>query len=90
MANLPKLLPRTHYQLIQEVTEEPRTTTKELQASLASVHNSAVKRQLGKDGRGSRRKPPLIEKNTGGLDVIQIFCGLIKAKWNFLKGLIYS
>ena len=40
--------------LIQEVTKEPTTTSKELQASLASVkvsvHDSTIRKRLGKNG----------------------------------------
>ncbi len=40
--------------LIQEVIKEPRTTSKELQASLASinvsVHDSTIRKRLGKNG----------------------------------------
>ena len=49
---------------------EPRRTSKELQASLASVefsvHNSAIRKTLSKsgiDGRVARRKPRLTKKN---------------------------
>ncbi|KAK3534475.1 hypothetical protein QTP86_015163 [Hemibagrus guttatus] len=35
--NYPKITPRAQRQLIQEVTKDPTTTSKELQASLASV-----------------------------------------------------
>ena len=49
-----KITPRVHRRLIQEVTKEPRTTSKELQASLASVkvsvHDSTMRQRLGKNG----------------------------------------
>ncbi len=56
---------------IQEVIKEPRTTSKELQASLASikasVHDSTTRKRLGKNsihGRVPRQKPSLTKKNT--------------------------
>ncbi len=65
-----KITPREQRRLIQEVIKEPRTTSKELQASLASikvsVHDSTRKR-LGKNGingRVPRQKPLLTKKNT--------------------------
>ncbi len=48
-----KITPRAQRRLIQEVTKEPRTTSKELQASLASikvsVHDSTIRKRLGKN-----------------------------------------
>ncbi|KAK3507161.1 hypothetical protein QTP70_009294 [Hemibagrus guttatus] len=65
-----KITPRAHRQLIQEVTKDPTTTSKELQASLASVkvsvHDSTIRKRLGKNGlhgRVPRRKPLLSKKN---------------------------
>ncbi len=56
---------------IQEVIKESRTTSKELQASLASikvsVHDSTIRKRLGKNGihgRVPRQNPLLIKKNT--------------------------
>ncbi len=50
---LPKLLPRAQWRLIQEVIKEPRTISKELQASLASikvsVHDSAIRKRRSKN-----------------------------------------
>ncbi len=47
-----KITPRAQRRLIQEVIKEPRTTSKELQASLASitvsVHDSTIRKRLGK------------------------------------------
>ncbi len=47
-----KITPRAQWRLIQKVIKEPRTTSKELQASLASikvsVHDSAIRKRLGK------------------------------------------
>ncbi len=47
-----KITPRAQWRLIQEVIKEPRTTSKELQASLASVkvsvHDSTIRKRLGK------------------------------------------
>ena len=47
-----KMTPRAQRRLIQEVTKDPRTTSKELQASLASikvsVHDSTIRKRLGK------------------------------------------
>uniref|UniRef100_A0AAZ3PUM4 Transposase Tc1-like domain-containing protein n=1 Tax=Oncorhynchus tshawytscha TaxID=74940 RepID=A0AAZ3PUM4_ONCTS len=49
-----KITPRAQRRLIQEVTKEPTTTSKELQASLASVkvsvHDSTIRKTLGKNG----------------------------------------
>ncbi len=49
-----KITPRAQWRLIQEVIKEPRTTSKELQASLASikvsVHESTIRKRLGKNG----------------------------------------
>ncbi len=60
MVNLPrsgrptKITPRAQRRLIQEVIKDPRTTSKELQASLASirvrVHDSTIRKRLGKNG----------------------------------------
>ncbi|KAK3535010.1 hypothetical protein QTP70_001966 [Hemibagrus guttatus] len=65
-----KIIPRVQRQLIQEVTKDPTTTSKELQASLASVmvsvHDSTIRKRLGKNGlhgRVPRRKPLLSKKN---------------------------
>ncbi len=59
------------WRLIQQVIKEPRTTSKELQASLASikvsVHDSTIRKRLGKNcihGRVPRQKPLLTKKNT--------------------------
>uniref|UniRef100_A0AAY4ARM8 Transposase n=1 Tax=Denticeps clupeoides TaxID=299321 RepID=A0AAY4ARM8_9TELE len=65
-----KITPRAQRQLIREATKDPRTTSKELQASLASnkvsVHDSTIRKCLGKNGlhgRFPRRKPLLSKKN---------------------------
>ncbi len=82
-----------------------RTTSKELQASLASikfsVHDSTIRKRLGKNGihgRDPRQKPLLTTKNTKArltfaknILIIpktfgQIFCGLMRQKLNFLEG----
>uniref|UniRef100_A0AAR2K1L6 Paired domain-containing protein n=1 Tax=Pygocentrus nattereri TaxID=42514 RepID=A0AAR2K1L6_PYGNA len=75
----PKISPRVQRRLIQEVTKDPTTTSKELQASVASVkvsvHASTIRKRLGKNGlhgRVPRRKPLLSKKN-------------IKARLNFSK-----
>ncbi len=67
---LTKITPRAQRRLIQEVTKDPTTTSKELQASLASVkvsvHDSTIRKRLGKNGlhgRVPRRKPLLSKKN---------------------------
>uniref|UniRef100_A0A8C2KBE1 Transposase Tc1-like domain-containing protein n=1 Tax=Cyprinus carpio TaxID=7962 RepID=A0A8C2KBE1_CYPCA len=53
-----KITPKAQRRLIQEVTKNPTTTSKELQASLASVkvsvHDSTIRKRLGKNGL---RKP---------------------------------
>ncbi len=77
VVNLPRsgrpttITPRAQRRLIQEVIKEPRTTSKELQASLASikvsVHDSTIRKRLGKNsihGRVPRQKPLLTKKNT--------------------------
>ncbi len=68
---LTKITPRAQRRLIQEVIKEPRTTSKELQASLASikisVHDSTIRKILGKNdihGRVPRQKTLLTKKNT--------------------------
>ncbi len=65
-----KITPRAQRLLIQEVTKDPTTTSKELQASLASVkvsvHDSTIRKRLGKNGlhgRVPRLKPLLEQKN---------------------------
>ncbi|KAK3550209.1 hypothetical protein QTP86_021241 [Hemibagrus guttatus] len=54
-----KITPRAQRQLIQEVTNDPTTTSKELQASLASVkvsvHDSTIRKRLGKNGSKSKK-----------------------------------
>ncbi len=49
-----KITPKAQWRHIQEVIKEPRTTFKELQASLASinvsVHDSTIRKRLGKNG----------------------------------------
>ncbi len=53
-----KITPRAQWRLIQEVTKDPTTTSKELQASLASVkvsvHDSTIRKRLGKNGLHGR------------------------------------
>ncbi len=77
VVNLPRsgwptiITPRAQWRLIQEVIKEPRTTSKELQASLASikvsVHDSTIRKRQGKNsihGWVPRQKPLLSKKNT--------------------------
>ncbi len=75
VVNLPRsdppttITPRAQCRLLYEVIKEPRTTSKELQASLASikvsVHDSTIRKRLGKNGiHGRRQKPLLIKNNT--------------------------
>ncbi len=66
-----KITQRAQRRLVQEVIKEPRTTSKELQASLASikvsVHDSTIRKRLGKNGihgRVPRQKSLLTKKNT--------------------------
>uniref|UniRef100_A0A9J8AH52 Transposase Tc1-like domain-containing protein n=1 Tax=Cyprinus carpio carpio TaxID=630221 RepID=A0A9J8AH52_CYPCA len=66
-----KINPRVQRRLIQEVVKEPRTTSKGLQASLASVkvnvHDSTIRKRLGKNsihGRVPRQKLLLTKMNT--------------------------
>ncbi len=68
-----KITPRTQLRLIQEVTKDPATTSKELQASLASVkvsvHDSTIRKRLGENGlhgRVARRKPATEQKEHTG------------------------
>ncbi len=53
-----KITPRAQWRFIQEVIKEPCTTSKELQASLASikvsVHDSTIRKRLGKNGTHRR------------------------------------
>ncbi len=64
-----KITPRAQRRLIQEVTKDPKTTSKELQASLASVkvsvHDSTIRKRLGRNGLHGRvpRPKPLLSKN---------------------------
>ncbi len=65
-----QIYPKRQRRLIQEVTKDPTTTSKELQASLASVkvsvHDSTIRKRLGKNGlhgRDPRPKPLLSKKN---------------------------
>ncbi len=66
-----QIIPRAQRRLIQEVIKEPKTTSKELQASLASikvcVHDSTIRKRLGKNsihGRVPRQNPLLTKNNT--------------------------
>ncbi len=65
-----KITSRAQRQLIQEVIKEPRTTSKELQPSLASikgsVHDATIRKRLGKNGIHGRvpRQKPLLTKKT--------------------------
>ncbi len=66
-----KTTPRGQWRLIQELLKEFRTTSKELQASLASikvsVHDSTIRKRLGKPSIHERvpsQKPLLTKKNT--------------------------
>ncbi len=98
-----KITPRAQRRLIQEVTKDPTTTSKELQASLASVkvsvHDSTIRKRLGKNGlhgRVPRPKPLLSKKNIKAhlsFDILmipktfgKILCGLTRQKFNFLEG----
>ncbi|KAK3568905.1 hypothetical protein QTP86_019571, partial [Hemibagrus guttatus] len=70
-----KITPRAQRQLIQDVTKDPTTTSKELQASLASVkvsvHDSTIRKRLGKNENIS-----MIPKTFG-----KILCGLTRQKF---------
>ncbi len=92
-----KITPRAQRRLIQEVIKEPRTTSKELQASLASikvsVHDSTTRKRLGKNDiqRVPRQKKTqrLVSHLPKNMLIIpktfgQIFCGLMRQKLNFL------
>ncbi len=66
-----KITPRAQRRLIQEVIKEPRTASKELQASLASikvsVHDSTIRKRLGKkrhSWESSKAKATADQKNT--------------------------
>ncbi|KAK3508611.1 hypothetical protein QTP70_035201, partial [Hemibagrus guttatus] len=76
-----KITPRVQRQLIQEVTKDPTTTSKELQTSLASVkvsvHDSTIRKRLG-----NNENILMIPKIFG-----EILCGLTRQKLNFLEGL---
>ncbi len=98
---------RVQCRLIQEVIKEPRTTSKELQASLASikvsVHDSTIRRDWAKTASmgefKSKAKAIADQKEHKGPSHIcqkniliipktfgQIFCGLMRQKFNFLEG----
>ncbi len=70
--------PRAQWRLIQEVIKEHRTTSKELQASLASikvsVHDSTIRKRLDKNGihgRVPRQKPLQTKKNKDSSHICQ-------------------
>ncbi len=81
-----KITPRAQWRLIQEVIKEPRTTSKQLQASLASikvsVHDSTIRKRLGKNGIHGRvpRQKPLLTKRTQ-----RLVSHLPKKSWLFPK-----
>ncbi|MGH0163515.1 UNVERIFIED_CONTAM: hypothetical protein FKN15_045389 [Acipenser sinensis] len=97
-----KISPRARRKIIQEVTKNPKTASRDLQAALASakvsVHDSTIRKTLGKNGihgRVARRKPLLTKKNMNAhlkfakkhLDDPQEFWNNILwtgQKWNFL------
>ncbi len=96
-----KITPRAQWRLIQEAIEEPRTTSKELEPSLASIqvriHDSTIRKRLGRNGiRGkshgwpktTQRLVSHLPKNQDFLIKIfrQIFWGLMRQKLNFLEG----
>ncbi len=92
-----KITPREQRQLIQEVINEHRTISKELQASLASikvsVHDSTIRKRLGKNGihgRVPRQKTLLTKKNIKQKNILiitktfgQIFCCWCDKSWTF-------
>ena len=96
-----KITPRAQQRLIQEVIKEPRTTSKELQASFASikisVHDSTIRKRLGKNGSHGRKghcwpksTQRLVSHLTKNILIIPntfelIFCGLMRQKLNFLE-----
>ena len=62
-----KISPRARRKIVQEVTKNPRTTSRDLQASLASakvsVHDSTIRKTLGKNGiHGRVARKPLLTK----------------------------
>ncbi len=70
-ARLTKITPRAQWRLIQEVIKEPRTTSKELQASLVlikfSVHDSTIrKRQKRHPWESSKAKATADQKEYKG------------------------
>ncbi len=91
-----KITPRAQWQLIQEFIKEPRTTPKEPQASLASikvsVHDSTIRKRLGKNSLHGRK----VQKSTQWLtshlpkNILtipktfgQILCGLMRQNLSF-------
>ncbi|KAI4901462.1 hypothetical protein NFI96_014940 [Prochilodus magdalenae] len=77
---LTKITPRAQ-RLIQEVTKDPTTTSKELQASLASVKvsvlDATIRKRLGKNGlhgRVPRHKPVLSKINIKTMDAFHVSC----------------
>uniref|UniRef100_A0AAY5K7Q8 Transposase Tc1-like domain-containing protein n=1 Tax=Esox lucius TaxID=8010 RepID=A0AAY5K7Q8_ESOLU len=97
-----KITPRAQRRLILEVIKDPTTTSKELQASVkVSVHDSTIRKKLGKNGRHGRvpRRKPLLSINNIKANLIlarkilmipntfgKILCGLTRQKLNFLEG----
>ncbi|KAK1796512.1 hypothetical protein P4O66_009548 [Electrophorus voltai] len=76
---LTNITPRAQRRLIQEVTKDPTTTSKERQASLAtvkvSVHDSIIRKRLGKNGlhgRVPRQKPLLSKQNIKPENILMI------------------
>ncbi|XP_075466503.1 centromere protein U isoform X5 [Ascaphus truei] len=68
-----KISPRTNQQINQEVTKNPRVTSKDLQATIAltnvSVHDTTIRKRPNKNGvhgRIARRKSLLSKKNIAG------------------------
>ena len=65
-----KITPRPKRTIIQEVTKNPRVTSKDLQAFLAlanvCVHESTIRKTLNKNGVHGRlaRRKPLLSKTT--------------------------
>lgn len=63
-----KINPTAHWQLIREVTEQLKTTCKELQTSLAlvkiCVQHSTIRKRLGNKNPTGRLEKPLLYKNT--------------------------
>ena len=92
-----KITPRAQRRLIQEVTKDPTTTSKELQASLASVkvsvHDSTIRKRLGKNGLHGLDDSQDFWENTLWTDFLEGVCPItsgVKVTPHFRKRTSYQ